>query len=115
MKNMRIPNRPRIFRKPINQRHVASVHQLATQCFLQYGNAGHRKIAPGGRVSVSEFQEAVRERYVRNNGIINQEENIDDSSVEALGRVCIEAVRVFFEVLASLDAVSRRESLGQGI
>ena len=58
--------------------YVASVQQLVTQCFLQYGNAGHRKIAAGGRVSVTEFQEAVRERYVRKNGIINQEENIDD-------------------------------------
>ena len=85
------PQKPSCIRRTLEYQgcgglpYVASVHQLVTQCFLQYGNAGHRKIAAGGRVSVTEFQEAVRERYVRKNGIINQEENIDDFSVAALG------------------------------
>ena len=43
--------------------YVASVHQLMTQCFLVYGNTGHEDQAAGGRVSVTEFQEAVRERH----------------------------------------------------
>ena len=85
------PQKPSCIRRTLEYQgcgglpYVASVHQLVTQCFLQYGNAGHRKIAAGGRVSVTEFQEAVRERYVRKNGIINQEENIDDFTVAALG------------------------------
>ena len=42
--------------------YVASVHQFITQCFMVYGNTGHEE-QNEGRVSVSEFQEAIRERH----------------------------------------------------
>ena len=50
--------------------YVASVHQLMTQCFLVCGNTGHADQATGGRVSPTDFQEAVRERHrIGHNGI----------------------------------------------
>ena len=39
----------------------ASVHQLATACFLQHGNKYHE--GDGNAVSLSEFQEAVKSRH----------------------------------------------------
>ena len=37
---------------------------------MVYGNTGHEDQATGGRVSVSEFQEAIRERHrIRDTGI----------------------------------------------
>ena len=55
--------------------YVASVHQRAVQCFMEYGNVKH-EAAAAKSVSMEDFQRCIRVRHqIGDNGIVTEKEN----------------------------------------